>query len=260
MEDYGRLYKNIDMKTPNIAHFIAGMSQNEQFKFVYYMSVVSCIKVNNPDKIHFFFSYEPEGHWWDELKKLDIEFHQVPLPTHQGTKEIIHPQHRADKLRMEILREYGGVYLDFDTICVKPYHHLLQHEYAMGQESSTSLCNAIIFSEPNAEFLDLWEKDYVDAFVPNGWAEACVVLPMTVAKNHPDKITILPGEMFYRPMWYETQKIFEDDCPVVPEDLYILHLWNKISEPYINQINGFEWVEKNAHTLYGKLLLKIKEI
>ena len=95
---------------PNICHFIAGMSPDEEFKFVYYVSVVSVIKINKPKKVNYFYSFEPHGRWWEELKKIkEVELHQVPLPTHFGEKEIIHPQHRADKLRMEILREYGGV-------------------------------------------------------------------------------------------------------------------------------------------------------
>jgi len=243
---------------PNICHFIAGMSPDEEFKFVYYVSVVSVIKINKPKKVNYFYSFEPHGRWWEELKKIkEVELHQVPLPTHFGEKEIIHPQHRADKLRMEILREYGGVYLDFDTICVKPYAEMLKYKYAMGVESQNALCNAIIFSEPKAEFLDLWSEPYVETFKPDGWGEACVQLPLEVAKQNPSKITLLRPELFYRPMWYETQKIFYDLCPVVPKDLYILHFWNKFSQDYTDNIKGFDWAKKNYHTLYGKLLLRL---
>jgi hypothetical protein len=58
-------------------------------------------------------------------------------------------------------------------------------------------------------------------------------------------------------MWYETQKIFCDLCPVVPKDLYILHFWNKFSQDYTDNIKGFDWAKKNYHTLYGKLLLRL---
>jgi len=243
---------------PNICHFIAGMSPDEEFKFVYYIAALSCLKVNKPEKINYFYSYEPHGRWWEELKKIkEVEFHQVPLPTHFGEKEIIHPQHRADKLRMEILKEYGGVYLDFDTVCVKPYEELLQFKYAMGVESLTALCNAVIFSEPNAEFLDLWSEPYAETFKPKGWGEACVKLPVKVANENPSKITLLKPELFYRPMWYETEKIFYDICPEVPKDLIILHLWNKMSLKYINQIDSLDWVRKNSHTMYGKILLRL---
>jgi len=244
---------------PNICHFIAGMTPNEEFKFVYYVSVISAIKINKPKKVNYFYSYEPHGRWWEELKKIkEVEFHQVPLPTHFGEKEIIYPQHRADKLRIEILREHGGVYLDFDTICVRPYAEILKYKYAMGiEEEGKSVCNAIIFSEPNAEFLDLWAEPYEKVFEPEGWAEACVHLPSQVARDNPSKITLLEPELFYRPMYYETEKIFSDPCPVIPENLYILHLWNKFSSNFINSIKGFDWAKENSRTLYGKLLLRV---
>ena len=240
---------------PNICHFIAGMSPDEEFKFVYYVSAISAIKINKPKKVNYFYSFEPHGRWWEELKKIkEVEFHQVPLPTHFGAKEIIEPQHRADKLRMEILKEYGGVYLDFDTICVKSYAEILKYKYAMGIEDQNRLCNAIIFSEPNAEFLDLWSGRYEEAFNPDGWAEGCVELPSKVAKENPSKITLLESELFYRPMWYETQKIFSDPCSVIPENLCILHFWNKCSKDHTDNIKDFNWAKENSHTLYGKLL------
>lgn len=254
---------------PNICHFIAGMSCNkdivtgqvhaEQFTFVNYMSVVSAILVNNPVRITFSYSTEPQGYWWDKLKQIErIEFYKVPLPTHFGKKEIIQPQHRADKLRIEILKEHGGVYLDTDTICVKPYTDMLQYKYAMGiQDENETLCNAVILSEPNAEFLSLWQDPYEDWFIPTGWEEGCVRLPMAVAKDNPSKITMLKPECFYRPTFTELDKIFVNYCPEVSDDMYILHLWHACSAGYINQINNIDWASKNNHTLLGKILLKL---
>ena len=254
---------------PNICHFIAGMSCNkdivtgqlqaEQFTFINYVSVVSAILVNNPEKITFTYSTEPQGNWWDKLKQIErIEFYQVPLPTHFGKKEIIEPQHRADKLRIEILKEHGGVYLDTDTICVKPYKDILQYKYAMGiQDENRTLCNAVIFSEPNAEFLSLWQTPYEEFFNPTGWEECCVVLPMEVAKANPSKITMLKPECFFRPLFTELDEIFLNICTEISEEMYILHLWNACSGKHINKIHNIDWASKNNHTLLGKILLKL---
>ena len=55
---------------PNICHFIAGMSPDEEFKFVYYVAAVSAIKINKPKRVNYFYSFEPHGRWWEELKKI----------------------------------------------------------------------------------------------------------------------------------------------------------------------------------------------
>ncbi len=49
---------------PNIVHFNYGLvEQNEDFLFVYYVAVLSCKVVNNPDKIYMYYHHEPKGHW-----------------------------------------------------------------------------------------------------------------------------------------------------------------------------------------------------
>ena len=107
---------------PNIIHFIFALKeQDEDFLFVYYLSVLSASKVNQPEKIYFYYHYLPYGHWWEKLKKIpNIILEKVDLPTHIGNKPIKHFAHKADKIRMEKLYERGGVYMDIDTISVRP--------------------------------------------------------------------------------------------------------------------------------------------
>ena len=46
-------------KIPNIVHFIFGLKpQNEEFCFVYYLSVLSAYIVNKPETIYFYYHYE----------------------------------------------------------------------------------------------------------------------------------------------------------------------------------------------------------
>ena len=54
---------------PNIIHFVFGLKpQNEEFMFAYYLSILSSYIVNKPEKIYFYYHYEPYGKWWDRLK------------------------------------------------------------------------------------------------------------------------------------------------------------------------------------------------
>ncbi len=159
--------------------------------------------------------------------------------------------------RIEILNSTGGVYLDTDIISVRPYHHLLNYTTAMAAEYHNALTNAAIFSQPNSEFLKLWYTRYEEYFDPDGWGEACVHLPMILAKQYPGLITVLDRNTFYIHLYDELEKIFTDTTYSIPRDMIGLHLWNKVSSYYLRDVNGFEWAFCNSHTLLGKIMLNI---
>lgn len=112
---------------PNICHFVFGFKeQKEEFLFCYYLAVYSAYIVNKPEKIIFYYHHEPHGDWWEKLKNIPVvELIKIPIPTHIGEKEIKKTAHKADWVRMNVLYEFGGIYLDIDTICVKPWKDLL---------------------------------------------------------------------------------------------------------------------------------------
>jgi len=119
---------------PNILHFIFGLQETtEDFWFSFYLSVLSAYIVNKPDAIYFYYHYEPKGPWWEKLKQIpSLKLQKVDLPTHFGKKPIRQTAHKADKLRLDVLFENGGVYLDIDTISVRPYKSLLSNEVVLG--------------------------------------------------------------------------------------------------------------------------------
>lgn len=64
------LYFNND-KIPNIIHFIYGFKeQKEDFELYRYIAIKSAFDVNKPDKIYFYYYYEPKGYWWNKIKPL----------------------------------------------------------------------------------------------------------------------------------------------------------------------------------------------
>lgn len=246
---------------PNIAHYNYGLAeQKEDFLFVYYIAVLSCKLINNPDKIYFYYHYEPKGHWWEKTKEL-CEPVLVSIPTHIGAKELKQIAHKSDVLRIMKLKELGGVYLDIDTICVRSYKDLLYNKFVIANEITESgknmgLCNAIMMSEPNSSFINDWIGNYETFFNPDGWQEASTILPWELAKQNKN-ITILKPDTFLLPSWEKTDLIFEKPNNI-SEDLIVLHYWNQYShKKYLKQITNFDWVIENSDTLYGKLLLNV---
>ena len=252
-------YRLNQNKIPNIIHFVFGLKpQKEEFLFIYYLSVLSAYIVNLPDKIYFYYHYEPYGQWWDRLKEKIpiIIFEKVELPTHIGEKEIKHFAHKADWIRMNKLYERGGVYMDIDTISVRGYKGLLKNNTVLGYEIKKDdlICNAVMMTIPRSPFFKLWLRDYEKEFKPDGWGEASIHLPGKINNKYPNLATVLSENTFFRPYATEGNNIFENNIDV-HKDLITLHLWESYTIKYINNIKNFEWIKDNNHTLYSKIVL-----
>lgn len=249
---------------PNTIHFIFGLKpQKDEFLFIYYLSVLSAYIVNNPNKIYFYYHYEPHGKWWDRLKdKIPILiFEKVELPTHIGKKEIKHFAHKADWIRMNKLYERGGIYMDIDTISVRSYKNMLTNNTVLGYEieKDNLICNAVMMTIPYSPFFKLWLKDYEKEFKPDGWGEASIYLPGKINNKYPNLATVFSENTFFRPYATEGDNIFEKNVDIHPE-LITLHLWESYTINYLNNIKDFEWIKENNNTLYSKIvLLNIKE-
>jgi glycosyltransferase involved in cell wall biosynthesis len=262
-------YENSD-NIPNIIHYIFGLKkQKEEFYFVYYLSILSNYLINKPDIIYFHYQYEPYGYWWEKAKKY-IKLNYVNANgISWGSKKIIKYAHKADKLRLDILYKYGGIYMDIDTITYKSYEHLLNYDFVMGiqdenygTEKITLYCNAILLCKKNNIFLKKWIDEYEKHFIPSGWCEASVFLPHKIydmlSQEEKLNIKILDKNCFYYPSYYEVDKIFENEL-LIDKNLLTLHLWNSYSEKYYKSINNFNWIFNN-NSLYSSLIKNIYNI
>lgn len=242
----------------NICHFVFGMKkQSEEFLFSYYIAVYSAYLINKPDKIYFNYHYEPYGAWYNKLKLIpNIKLVKIDIPTHIGNKQINKTAHKADWVRMNVLYNKGGIYLDIDTICVNPWKHLLNRDVVLGKEVPNGICNAIMFTKPKSDFFKLWLDKYESHFNTNGWREASIELPEKLSKKFPNLITLKEPDVFFLPNYTETQKIFVDNKEI-PNNLISLHLWETFSFKYMKNINDWSWAYENSHTMYGKMLLNL---
>ena len=246
---------------PNICHFVFGFKeQTEEFLFCFYIAIYSAYIINNPDKIFFYYHNEPFGKWWKETKKIpNIILEKIEIPRYIGSKEIILIPHKADWARMNILFNRGGIYLDIDTICVKPWKHLLNNDVVLGKQTGhIGICNAIMFTKPKTAFFKLWLDEYEKWFNPYGWNESSIDLPYYLSKNNKHLLNLKEADLFFLPSWNETHKIFQENSEI-PNSLITLHLWEKFGFKYMKNINDWSWADKNSHTMYGKMLLELKK-
>ena len=195
----------------NICHFVFGLKeQSEAFLFSYYIAVYSAYLINNPDKIYFYYHYKPYGKWWDKLELIpNIKLVKIAIPTHIRRKEIKKTAHKADWVRMNVLYNLGGVYLDIDTVCIKPWKHLLKENVVLGKEVPDGICNAIMFTKPKSLFFKLWLNKYESHFNPDAWREASIVLPEKLSKEFPKLITLKEADVFFYLITMKHKKYFQ---------------------------------------------------
>ena len=259
-------YENL-LDIPNIIHYIYGLEkQTTEFPFVYYVSILSNHLINKPYIIFFHYQYEPYGFWWEKVRDF-IQLNYINADNlHWGKKKIIKYAHKADKIRLEMLLKYGGIYMDIDTITYRSYKDLLKYDFVIGiqsenygKENITLYCNAILLSKKNNIFIKKWMEKYEYYFNSNDWCKASVHLPHLIFKSidpYENNIKILEKEYFYYPSYDETDKIFEKD-ENINEKLITLHLWSSFSNKYYNNIFNFDW---DNDSLYSKLLKNIKNL
>lgn len=235
-----------DDMIPKIIHFIFGLAGDfggKPFSFIHYMAIRSA-HVCNPDyKIRFYCKHEPAGLYWDAARRY-FELVMVEPPSSIHGRPLMHVAHQADVLRLQYLLEQGGVYLDLDTITVRSFDPLLDHQMVMGVQGRGAkidgLCNAVMLAAPGSSFVRRWLESY-RTFRSTGrdkyWDEHSVQLPLKLAKAHPEEITILDRGAFFYPS-AERQGILD----LFVEDksfpaAYCHHLWEGLAWRLVEGIN-----------------------
>jgi len=265
---------------PNILHFVFGMAPDfggKPFSLVHYLSVRSAVELNKPAAAYFHYQYEPTGEWWEKAKPL-LTLNKIEAPASIMGNQLHHVAHKADVVRLRALKETGGIYMDLDTISVKPLTELLTHSFAIGQElktayvpknfrqrfkfnlrkklgfikdttAATGLCNAVLLSEPNSDFVNRWLEEY-KSFRSTGrdkyWNEHSVQVPLRLSGQYPETITRLSPYAFHYPLYDEAGlKAMFETVTGFPE-AYLHHLWESFSWKYMSALTVGEIKTKDT--------------
>ncbi len=264
---------------PNILHFVFGMAKDfggKPFSLIHYLSAKSAVELNKPDAAYLHYEYEPEGEWWQKAKSL-LTLKKITAPDSFMGRPLYHVAHKADVIRLLALKETGGIYLDLDTISVKPLTDLLSNSFVIGQElkpeyvpknwrqqikyklgwikkegiTSTGLCNAVLLSEKNSVFINRWLEEY-KTFRSEGrdkyWNEHSVLVPQGLAQKYPQHITQLSPYAFHYPLYNEGGlKSMFGEVNEFPE-AYLHHLWESFAwKKYMSKLTE-ESIRKEATT------------
>ncbi|GJQ15756.1 hypothetical protein GpartN1_g7547.t1 [Galdieria partita] len=220
---------------PDTVHFIFGLREDfdgKPFGIVQFLSVLSVKLRLNPTNMILHYAFEPCSIWWNATKEM-VTLRKVTAPTHICGRPLFSAAHRADYLRLEILHEFGGIYVDMDVLVLKPFHFLRQYDFSLGEEgvnASVGLGNAVLIARKGAVFLKRWRAEYCRHFDSSHWNHYSVMLPHRIYRKFPGEANVLPHYAFYMPLW-DTEGLcelyFNTSQGEETENHLAIHLWSE---------------------------------
>jgi len=188
---------------------------------------------------------------WYMVKDL-FEVRPIEMPTEIGGIPLEHVQYKADVLRLQILQKLGGIYLDTDSLLLKPLTPLVGPEMVLARESADSLAMSPIIAKPNADFINVWLQRMPEAIRTGTWSSHAVNLPVEISKYH--YCDIRPQAEFF-PFDLRHNYLFDDgradEHMQRMGDPYALHVYETYWAGYLEGVN--ESYMRTRDTLFARL-------
>lgn len=236
---------------PPLIHFVYGLaSERQRLGMHHYLAVRSALSTNPGSRIYFHYTLEPTGKWWRHVKELVHKMvRHAELSDFEG-RCLQHYAHRADALRLRVLRDYGGIYLDMDTLSLRSWApYIRSSSFVIAQQDSPSvgtvregkvygLCNAAIASAKNSLFVSMWIDSYrfFRSYGRDGlWDEHSVILPANLTDAYSwlvseGYVSVLGASTMWKPLWYEVDDYLLRPSARTLSDMFpesiLLHLWD----------------------------------
>ncbi|KAK2184067.1 hypothetical protein NP493_285g03034 [Ridgeia piscesae] len=146
---------------PNIVHFI-WFHHPLEFKFRTYLTYLSVYKFIKPHYILLHGDVTPTGYWWNRTVADVPNIYHVHVDDKKSMfgQNFAYPSQHSDVLRLYVILDYGGIYLDHDAIVVKSFNPLRKFDLTIGRESDYSLNGGVMLGRQGAPFLQLWLETY----------------------------------------------------------------------------------------------------
>lgn len=158
---------------PNIVHFIYPVNNKTRpFSSLNIQAVKRAATIQKPDTIRFWTNAKPgDIAGWGEIASM-VDLIPTIMPEHEW------PQYQSDTLRLNILYDQGGIYMDTDLLTLRPMP-MFEDSLTISWESEKreSISNALMISAPRVPFIAEWMRRLPQAQSSSTWAYGGVVLP-----------------------------------------------------------------------------------
>ena len=164
---------------------------------------------------------------WDE-SNIDFD-----APFIRRTYRLGYWARISDYVRLDVLRRFGGVYLDVDVKVIRSFSSMLNHKCFVGLTPDGDICNAVIGAEPGhwlmEEALSEIRRNMtgLEKINPSAGPEVITKILRNAAGHlvsssgyYFRNVYVAPSEYFYPYGWRE---LFTEEC--ITASTISIHLW-----------------------------------
>jgi hypothetical protein len=252
---------------PKKIHFI-WFKKGRAFNLLNYIAVKSTLYHCSDYEINIHCDAEPESNiYFNDLKKRDrVCINNFEEVTKLNGHPISHFQHRCDVIRLKILSQYGGIYMDLDNILIKSLDDFIDKKMVMGYERGGNkngglIANGVIMVEKDnpmiKEWLSIYDSSWGESFVPY-WNGHSIHIPFQLSFKYHYLMSIQSNKTFYPFLWDDMSILNKNnDNGKNYEGSYSVQLWETESSKtdLLPQTPLYFKTYKNAFTrLFGHLV------
>lgn len=266
------------MNVPNVIHFAytsPADGSGIDFSLLHYCAVASALRFGQADEVLIHATTNPEGYWWNRAQELATVV-PIGVPEKRFNSKFRHPAHQADAIRLIVLEEQGGAFLDLDVLTLRPLEPLFRSDaVVVGLEDRVAICPAVILAPPNAPFIARWIAGYDprssdwSGFRSTGrdeyWGELSTRYPLYLATKYPDEVAVLPPSVFYPVHWRREhcERLYSapaDGGLRVDElsESFTLHIWE--TDQWVGRLQKWDLEDvRDAGTTLSTLMTPLLE-
>ena len=258
----GMLYpKDPCVEIPHVIHLLY-FGETEFYNF-HHRCVHSMLQYMPHYEIRIYNAKEPVNNkYWDDIKtQPGVRILKIDVPQFFDGFELKHFQYKADVVRLELLYEHGGVYLDLDMIITRPFDEVFKsgHSFYISEERTNcrSLINALLAAKPKNEFIKLWLNEFKSGLRLGIWAHHIRDTNKKLIDDHPHylhkyRMKVLDGIVFMPLHWQDTVAFLNSESVPYefPAESYGTHLWETILGDVMRR-NEFLHKQKMELTVYN---------
>ncbi|OCB76553.1 glycosyltransferase [Flavobacterium crassostreae] len=146
----------------------------------------------------------------------------------------------ADYIRLKVLYEQGGIYLDTDMLLLQPLDSLLCNTTFLGAECKTFINCSIIGTTPHSNFIQKCMSEYGSIKITKKTDWGTITIPRIVTRvfkqmygldvpldtiSTTEQITIYPAAYFY-PLQYQDKTDAANYKQYLRPESFAVHLWS----------------------------------
>lgn len=230
---------------PKIIHLLY-FGETEFYNF-HHRCISSMIMYMPEYEIWIYNAREPpaENQYWQDIRNHKrVRIIKMTPPDYYDGFELKHFQYKADVVRLELIYEHGGVYLDIDMLIIRPFHEIFEtgHSFYISEEregangrGSGPLINAFLAAKPKNGFIKLWLNEFKSGLRLGIWAHHIRDSNKELLEQHPHykhkyRIRVLDWKLFMPLHWQDTERFILSETVrfEFPPESYGTHLWETI--------------------------------